>query len=66
MENANELPYEGAKAHCVLDIGNRKLVTNAIEILLAVTPLPKKSRQLSNGLCCVKSAGAGFSRTDCR
>lgn len=37
-------PYEGAKVHYVLDIENRELVRNVIEILLAVTPLPKKRK----------------------
>lgn len=35
-------PYEGAKAHYILDIENHELVTNVIEILLAVIPIPKR------------------------
>ncbi len=38
-------PYEGAKAHYILDIENCELVTNAIEILLAVTSIPKRKNK---------------------
>lgn len=41
---ANGFPYEGAKVHYALDIENRELVRNVIEILLVVTPLPKKRK----------------------
>ncbi len=35
-------PYDGAKLHYVLDIENRELLREVIEILERVTPLPKK------------------------
>lgn len=35
-------PYDGAKAHYILDIENRELVTMVIEILVRVTPVSKK------------------------
>lgn len=39
------LPYEGAKLHYVLDIEDHELVTSVIEILLSVTPIPKRKRK---------------------
>lgn len=43
MKDALEdYPYEGAKAHYVLDIENRELTAAAIEILVRAVPLPKK------------------------
>lgn len=45
MDEPDELPYEGAKAHYILDIENRKLVTNVIDILFAVTPIPKRKKK---------------------
>ena len=43
MEGAPDgIPYEGAKAHYILDIENRELVREAIAILEPITPLPKK------------------------
>ena len=36
------IPYEGAKAHYILDIENRELVRDVIAILEPITPLPKK------------------------
>lgn len=38
-------PYDGAKEHYVLDIENRELSKQVIEILEAVTPLPKKRKK---------------------
>lgn len=35
-------PYDGAKEHYILDIENRGLAAQAIDILVQVTPLPKK------------------------
>ena len=35
-------PYDGAKEHYILDIENRELAAQAIDILVQVTPLPKK------------------------
>ena len=35
-------PYDGAKAHYILDIENSGLVRSVIEILVRVTPVPKK------------------------
>lgn len=42
---ADGFPYEGARAHYILDIENRELVRSVIEILLAITPMPKRKRQ---------------------
>ena len=43
MEGAPDgLPYEGAKAHYILDIENRELVRSVIAVLEPITPLPKK------------------------
>ena len=36
------IPYEGAKAHYILDIENRELVRSVIAVLEPITPLPKK------------------------
>lgn len=39
-------PYEGAKVHYIVDIENRELVRAVIDILVRVTPAPKrKSKQ---------------------
>lgn len=38
-------PYEGAKEHYILDMDDPALTAAAIEILLAVTPLPKKRKK---------------------
>ncbi len=38
----NGIPYEGAKEHYILDIENTELANSVLEILEAVTPLPKK------------------------
>ncbi len=46
MKDAPEdFPYDGAKVHYVLDIENRELAKAVIEILLRVTPLPKRKIQ---------------------
>ena len=43
MADAPEgIPYDGAKAHYLLDIENRELVNAAVEILVQVTPVPRK------------------------
>ena len=43
MEGAPDgIPYEGAKAHYILDIENRELVRGVIAVLEPRTPLPKK------------------------
>lgn len=43
MADAPEgVPYEGAKAHFVLDIENRQLTRAVIEVLVQITPVPKK------------------------
>ena len=39
------LPYEGAKMHYVLDIEDRALTRQVIEILERVTPLPKRKKK---------------------
>lgn len=38
-------PYEGAKEHYILDIENSELVNSVLEVLEAVTPLPKKKNK---------------------
>lgn len=35
-------PYDGAKEHYILDVEDRELTANVVEILEAVTPLPKQ------------------------
>ena len=43
MADAPEgVPYEGAKTHFVLDIENRQLTRAVIEVLVQITPVPKK------------------------
>ena len=43
MADAPEgIPYDGAKAHYLLDIENRGLVKAVVEILVQVTPVPRK------------------------
>ena len=42
-------PYEGAKLHYVLDIENHDLVRPVIDILVQVTPLPKKRKRPAQG-----------------
>lgn len=43
LRNAPEgVPYDGAKAHYILDIENRALVRDVIAVLEPITPLPKK------------------------
>lgn len=41
------LPYEGARGHSVLDLEDRELVRQVMDILLRVTPLPKRRIQQS-------------------
>ena len=41
------LPYEGARVHSVLDLEDRELVRQVMDILLRVTPLPKRRIQQS-------------------
>ena len=36
------IPYDGAKAHYLLDIENRELVKAVVEILVQVTPVPRR------------------------
>ena len=38
------LPYEGARVHSVLDLEDRELVRQVMDILLRVTPLPKRRK----------------------
>ena len=38
------LPYEGARVHSVLDLEDRELVRQGMDILLRVTPLPKRRK----------------------
>ena len=43
MKDAPEgIPYEGAKPHYILDIENRALAREAVEIAASVTPIPKR------------------------
>ena len=43
MEGAEEgFPYQGAKEHYILDIENKQLTDKIVEILVEVTPVPKK------------------------
>ncbi len=43
LKNADVgVPYNGAKEHYILDIENNELVSDVIEILERITPLPKK------------------------
>lgn len=45
MKNAEVgYPYDGAKEHYILDIDNAELTKEALAVLKAVTPLPKKRR----------------------
>lgn len=36
------IPYKGAKPHYILDIENRALAREAVEIAASVTPIPKR------------------------
>lgn len=43
MQNADySFPYEGAKEHYVLDIDDNAIVNDVVEMLVKITPLPKK------------------------
>jgi len=43
LKNADVgVPYNGAKEHYILDIENNELVSDVIEILEKIIPLPKK------------------------
>ena len=37
-----DIPYDGAKAHYLLDIENRELTAAVIDILVQVTPIPRR------------------------
>ena len=43
------VPYEGAKVHYQLDIENRELTRAVIEILVRVTPVPKRKKKKESG-----------------
>ena len=43
------VPYEGAKVHYMLDIENRELTRTAIELLVRVTPVPKRKKKKESG-----------------
>ena len=46
MADAPEgIPYDGAKAHYLLDIENRELTAAVIDILVQVTPVPRRKRR---------------------
>lgn len=50
MRDAQEgFPYEGAKAHYVLDIEDPVLVSNTVRILLDVTPIPTRKKRTGKG-----------------
>ncbi len=38
------LPYKGAKEHYILDIENRELTEQVVNILERITPLPKRKK----------------------
>ena len=45
MKDAEErVPYDGAKAHYVLDIENRELTEAVVRILAEITPVPKRRK----------------------
>ncbi len=39
------VPYEGSKEHYILDIENKELVQRVLDVLVQVTPLPKKRKR---------------------
>ena len=39
------VPYGGAKEHYILDVENKELARAVLDVLEAVTPLPKKKKQ---------------------
>lgn len=43
------VPYEGAKVHYMLDIENRELTRAVIELLVRVTPVPKRKKKKESG-----------------
>lgn len=43
------VPYEGAKVHYMLDIENHELTRAVIEILVRVTPVPKRKKKKESG-----------------
>ena len=50
LEDAPEgVPYEGAKAQYSVDIENRELVRAVIDILVRVTPVPKRKSRRKQG-----------------
>lgn len=45
MADAPEgIPYDGARAHYLLDIENRELTAAVIDVLVQVTPVPKRKK----------------------
>ena len=40
------IPYDGAKAHYLLDVDNRELLHQAAALLEPVTPLPKSRKKV--------------------
>jgi len=46
MQDAEtDTPYEGAKPHYVLDIENRELAKEIVQLLETITPLPKPKKK---------------------
>ena len=46
LQNAPDAyPYEGAKVHTLLDIENRELTRQVLEVIERVTPLPKRKKK---------------------
>lgn len=43
------VPYKGAKAQYIVDIENRELVRAVIDILVRVTPVPKRESRRKQG-----------------
>lgn len=50
LEDAPEgVPYEGAKVQYIVDIENRELIRAVIDILVRVTPVPKRKSRRKQG-----------------
>ena len=43
-EAPDGFPYDGAKVHYILDIENRELTAQVVDILVKVTKVPKKKK----------------------
>jgi TfoX/Sxy family transcriptional regulator of competence genes len=45
------LPYEGGKAHYILDADDRDMLCRVVEILKPITPVPKKRKPKEKKEC---------------